>query len=168
VFRARDTRLQRPVALKILPPELAGDPEALRRFYQEGCAAAQLDHENIARIFSIGSDQDLHYIAFEYIEGTTLRQRVDAKGPLSVAEAINYTRQIAGALVHAAGRGVVHRDIKPSNLIVTPHGRAKLVDMGLARRFERGGDRGLTQTGMTLGTFDYISPQPARDPRNLR
>ncbi len=75
--------------------------------------------------------------------------------------------QIANALVHASRRGVIHRDIKPSNIILTPQGRAKLVDMGLARRFERGGDRGLTQSGMTLGTFDYISPEQARDPRDV-
>ena len=94
--------------------------------------------------------------------------RVEQHGPLSVAEAINYTLQIAGALVHASERGVVHRDIKPSNIIVTPQGRAKLVDMGLARRFEReGADDGLTQSNMTLGTFDYISPEQARDPRSV-
>ncbi len=167
VFRARDTLLDRHIALKLLPPEQAGDTEVVQRFYQEGRAAAQLDHENIARVFTIGHDANFHYIAFEYIEGTTIRQRVERYGPLGVSEAINYTLQIAGALVHAAERGVVHRDIKPSNIIVTPQGRAKLVDMGLARRFERGNDDGLTQSGMTLGTFDYISPEQARDPRDV-
>lgn len=167
VFLALDTRLDRQVALKILPPEQAEDVEVVQRFYQEGRAAARLDHENIARVFTIGHDAHFHFIAFEYIEGTTIRQRVERNGPLPVGEAINYTLQIAGALVHATERGVVHRDIKPSNIIVTPHGRAKLVDMGLARRFERGNDDGLTQSGMTLGTFDYISPEQARDPRNV-
>jgi serine/threonine-protein kinase len=168
VFRARDTRLDREVALKLLPPEQAGDVEVVQRFYQEGRAAAQLDHENIARVYTIGHDANVHYIAFEFIEGTTIRQRVEQNGPLPVSEAINYTLQIAGALVHATERGVVHRDIKPSNIIVTPQGRAKLVDMGLARRFERGAnDDGLTQSGMTLGTFDYISPEQARDPRDV-
>ena len=167
VFRALDTRLDRQVALKILPPEQANDSEVVQRFYQEGRAAARLDHENIARVYTIGNDGRYHYIAFEYIEGTTVRQRVEKNGPLPAVEAINFTLQIADALVHAAERGVVHRDIKPSNIIVTPHGRAKLVDMGLARRFERGGDDGLTQSGMTLGTFDYISPEQARDPRDV-
>jgi eukaryotic-like serine/threonine-protein kinase len=167
VFKAYDVRLHRLVALKLLPPEQSADVEVLQRFYQEAQAAAQLDHENIARVYSIGGDQNLHYIAFEYIEGTTIRQRVERNGPLPVSEAINYTLQIAGALVHATERGVVHRDIKPSNIIVTPQGRAKLVDMGLARRFEREGDSGLTQSGMTLGTFDYISPEQARDPRDV-
>ena len=167
VFRALDTPLERHVALKVLPPEQARDPEVVQRFYQEGRAAASLDHENIARVYTIGHDGRYHYIAFEYIEGTTVRQRVEQHGPLPVSEAVNYTLQIADALVHAAERGVVHRDIKPSNIIVTPHGRAKLVDMGLARRFERGVDDGLTQSGMTLGTFDYISPEQARDPRDV-
>ena len=168
VFRALDVRLDRFVALKVLPPAQAFEAENVRRFYQEGRAAARLDHENIARVFTIGQDQGLHYIAFEYIDGTTIRQRVEQFGPLPVAEAINFTLQIAGALVHASERGVVHRDIKPSNIIVTAHGRAKLVDMGLARRFEReGADDGLTQSNMTLGTFDYISPEQARDPRSV-
>ncbi|WZO97364.1 serine/threonine-protein kinase [Isosphaeraceae bacterium EP7] len=167
VYRALDAQLDRYVALKILPPEQAVDPEVVQRFYQEGRAAARLDHENIARVYSIGHDAAIHYIAFEYIDGTTIRQRVDATGPLPVGEAVNFTLQIANALIHASERGVVHRDIKPSNIIVTHQGRAKLVDMGLARRFERGGDEGLTQSGMTLGTFDYISPEQARDPRDV-
>ncbi|MGP0066069.1 MAG: protein kinase domain-containing protein [Isosphaeraceae bacterium] len=167
VFRALDTKLERLVALKLLPPDQAADGEVVRRFYQEGRSAAQLDHENIARVYSIGQDGYLHYIAFEYIEGETIRQRVEQSGPLPVPEAIDIALQIAQALVHASQRGVVHRDIKPSNIILTPQGRAKLVDMGLARRFERGSDHGLTQTGMTLGTFDYISPEQARDPRDV-
>ncbi|MBX6315909.1 MAG: serine/threonine protein kinase, partial [Isosphaeraceae bacterium] len=168
VFRALDAKLERHVALKILPPSQSGDSEVIQRFYQEARAAAKLDHENIARVYTVGCDGRYHYIAFEFIEGMTIRQRVLERGPLPVGEAINYTLQIAGALVHAAERGVVHRDIKPSNIIVTPQGRAKLVDMGLARHFERGGsDDGLTQSGMTLGTFDYISPEQARDPRDV-
>jgi serine/threonine protein kinase len=167
VFRALDTKLDRHVALKLLPPDQASDGEVVRRFYQEGRSAAQLDHENIARVYSIGQDGYFHYIAFEYIEGATIRHRVEESGPLPVAEAVDFALQIAHALVHASQRGVVHRDIKPSNIIITPQGRAKLVDMGLARRFERGCDRGLTQSGMTLGTFDYISPEQARDPRDV-
>lgn len=169
VFLAEDTRLERIVALKVLPPAQARDPDVVMRFYQEGRACARLDHENIAQVYTIGHDGRFHYIAFEFIAGKTLRQLVDERGSLSVAEAINYTLQIAAALVHAVSRGVVHRDIKPSNIIVTPQGRAKLVDMGLARHFERGRDAsdGLTQSHMTLGTFDYISPEQARDPRSV-
>ena len=167
VFRATDTKLDRQVALKLLPPDQAGDSEVVARFYQEGRSAARLDHENIARVYSIGQDGAFHYIAFEYIEGETVRQRVETAGALPVGEAVNIALEIAQALVHASLRGVVHRDIKPSNIIIMRSGRAKLVDMGLARRFERGGDNGLTQSGMTLGTFDYISPEQARDPRDV-
>ena len=167
VFRAVDLGLDRQVALKILPPEQAVDPEVVRRYHQEGRAAARLDHENIARVYTIGDDGRYHYIAFEFIDGVTIRQMVIRDGPLTVADAVHFTLQIARALVHAAEREVIHRDIKPSNIIITPSGRAKLVDMGLARQFERRGEADLTQTGMTLGTFDYISPEQARDPRDV-
>jgi hypothetical protein len=167
VFRAHDLQLDRHVALKLLPPDQTVDPEIVQRFYQEGRSAAQLDHENIARVFSIGHDGPHHFIVFEFIEGKTVRRRVDEEGPLPIPDAVDITLQIAQALVHAAERGVVHRDIKPSNIILTPQGTAKLVDMGLARRFERERDLGLTQSGMTLGTFDYISPEQARDPRDV-
>ena len=143
------------------------DPEVVARFYQEGRSAARLDHENIARVYSIGQHGAFHFIAFEFIDGETVRQRPETAGPLPVSEAVHVALEIAQALVHASERGVVHRDIKPSNIIITSTGRAKLVDMGLARRFERGGDNGLTQSGMTLGTFDYISPEQARDPRDV-
>jgi serine/threonine protein kinase len=167
VYRAHDAQLDRDVALKLLPPDQTDDPEVVQRFYQEGRSSAQLDHENIARVYSIGQDGRHHFIAFEYIEGITVRRRVDQVGPLPVGDTVDIILQITQALVHAAARGVVHRDIKPSNIILTPQGRAKLVDMGLARRFEREGDNGLTQSGMTLGTFDYISPEQARDPRDV-
>jgi hypothetical protein len=166
VLRARDTQLDRVVALKILPPEMAAEPENVRRFHQEARAAAKLDHENIARVFFCGEDQRLHFIAFEFVEGENLRTIVERRGRLPVAEAIHYLVQLAAGLDHAAHRGVVHRDIKPSNIIITPSGRAKLVDMGLARHLGSPGDKGLTQSGVTLGTFDYISPEQALEPRD--
>ncbi len=165
VFRATDVRLDRPVALKILPEEQARDPAIVARFHQEARAAARLEHENIARVFYVGEERGLHLIAFEFVQGVNVRTLIQQHGRLSVAESVNYAIQITGALMHAAARGVVHRDIKPSNIIITPTGRAKLVDMGLARRFERGGEAGLTESGMTLGTFDYISPEQATEPR---
>jgi eukaryotic-like serine/threonine-protein kinase len=167
VYRALDTKLDRHVALKLLPPDQGTDQEVVARFYQEGRSAARLDHENIARVYSIGQHGSFHFIAFEFIEGETVRARTESAGALPVSEAVHIALEIAQALVHASERGVVHRDIKPSNIIITSSGRAKLVDMGLARRFERGGDNGLTQSGMTLGTFDYISPEQARDPRDV-
>ena len=166
VIRARDTQLERFVALKILPPEMAHETENVQRFHQEAKAAAKLDHENIARVFYCGEDQGLHFIAFEFVEGMNLRVMLDQRGRLPVAEAVRYILQIAAGLEHAATRGVVHRDVKPSNIIVTPTGRAKLVDMGLARNLERKGEIDLTQSGVTLGTFDYISPEQALEPRD--
>src|SRR5439155_26714962 len=133
VIRARDTQLDRMVALKILPPDMAADPEVVRRFQQEARAAARLDHENIARVYYCGDDQGLYFISFEFVEGENLRALLDRRGPLPVSEAVHYLVQITLGLAHASARGVVHRDIKPSNIIVTPDGRAKLVDMGLAR-----------------------------------
>jgi serine/threonine protein kinase len=166
VIRARDTQLDRTVALKVLPPEMADDPENVRRFHQEARSAAKLDHENIARVFFCGEDQKLHFIAFEFVEGDTLRTLMERRGRLPVQESLHYMMQIAAGLAHAAARGVVHRDIKPSNIIISPNGRAKLVDMGLARMAETPMDHALTQSGVTLGTFDYISPEQALEPRD--
>jgi len=165
VIRARDTQLDRTVALKILPPEMAVDSESVRRFHQEARAAAKLDHENIARVFFCGEDQGLHFIAFEFVEGENLRTLLERRGRIPVPEAIHYLLQIATGLAHASARGVVHRDVKPSNIIISANGRAKLVDMGLARSLEPQSDGGLTQPGVTLGTFDYISPEQALEPR---
>jgi serine/threonine protein kinase len=145
---------------------MALDEENVRRFHQEARAAAKLDHENIARVFFCGEDQRLHFIAFEFVEGANLRTVLEQRGRLQVGEAVHYMLQVAAGLAHAAARGVVHRDIKPSNIIVTPNGRAKLVDMGLARSKEPHAEEGLTQSGVTLGTFDYISPEQALEPRD--
>ena len=167
VFRALDTRLARTVALKVLPPDQAADRDTLLRFQNEAQSAARLDHDNIARVHYVGEDRGLHYIVFEFIAGVNIRELVEAKGPLPLAEAISYTLQAAEALAHAARRNVVHRDIKPSNLLITPEGQVKLIDMGLARLREvNSAAADLTASGITLGTFDYISPEQARDPRN--
>lgn len=167
VFRALDTQLGRTVALKVLPPDQASDPDALQRFQNEAQSAARLDHDNIARAFYVGEDRGLHFIVFEFIEGVNVRLLVERKGPLPLAEAVSYTLQVAEALAHADARSVVHRDIKPSNVLITPEGRVKLIDMGLARlRHADPAVADLTASGVTLGTFDYISPEQARDPRN--
>lgn len=167
VFRALDTMLNREVALKVLPRDQGADEETRRRFQNEAQSAARLDHENIARVYYVGEDRGLNYIVFEFIEGVNLRDLVERKGPLAAPEALGYTLQIAHALAHASSRDVVHRDIKPSNLLIMADGRAKLVDMGLARlhQVHANGDD-LTASGVTLGTFDYISPEQARDPRS--
>src|SRR6202166_794577 len=105
VLRARDTQLDRIVALKILPPEMADDPENVRRFHQEGRSAARLDHENVARVFYCGEDQRLHFIAFEFVEGDNLRTIVERRGRLPVSEALPYLIQVTAGLCHAAERG---------------------------------------------------------------
>lgn len=167
VFRGWDTELHRTVAVKVLSTYQAGDEESQRRFQTEARSAARLDHPNIARVHYVGEDRGTRYIVFEFIEGTNIRDMVHANGPLPLADALNFTLQIANALVHAGEREIVHRDIKPSNILITPDGLAKLVDMGLARsdHFDQT-EREHTATGVTLGTFDYISPEQARNPRD--
>lgn len=164
VFRALDLRLGRPVALKLLPPDAANDEDTLRRFEKEARSAARLDHEHIARVHYRGEDRGYRFIALEYVEGKNLRDLVAERGPLAPAESVRIVLQIADALAHVSRRGVVHRDIKPSNVIVAADGRIKLIDLGLAR-VQHSADDELTTTGTTLGTFDYIAPEQARDPR---
>lgn len=166
VFRAHDTMLNRTVAVKVLAPNQSRDEDTLRRFQNEAQSAARLDHEHIGRVHYVGEDRGWHYIVFEFIEGENLRDHIDHQGPLSLADTLKYLDQLGTALDHASGREVVHRDIKPSNVIITPEGRAKLVDMGLARLHQvEAPQEDLTASGVTLGTFDYISPEQARDPR---
>ena len=155
------------MAVKVLSQRQSQDEETVRRFKQEAQSAARLDHDNIARVYFVGEHELWHFIVFEFIEGTNIRDLVDEQGPLDIEDAVAYTLQTAEALAHACERDVVHRDIKPSNILITPQGRAKLVDMGLARlqQVEASGDD-LTASGVTLGTFDYISPEQARDPRS--
>jgi len=166
VFRAVDTRLNRTVALKVLSVDQAADEETRLRFQNEARSAARLDHENIARVHYVGEDRGLHYIVFEFIEGVNIRAMVERKGRLPLTEAVSYTLQVAEALAHAASRDVVHRDIKPSNVLIMPDGHVKVIDMGLARLRRIAAEADLTASGVTLGTFDYISPEQARDPRD--
>lgn len=176
VFLAKDTRLNRRVALKILAPEHTASQSSMDRFRNEARAAAKLDHENIARVHYLGgqfsqelasqiSSPALPFIAFEFVEGTNVRQLIREHGAFNAEDAIRIAIQLANALRHTAACGVVHRDVKPSNVIITPAGRAKLVDLGLARTDDPDASRDLTVAGTTLGTFDYISPEQAKDPR---
>ncbi|MBT6055986.1 MAG: serine/threonine protein kinase, partial [Planctomycetaceae bacterium] len=166
VFKALDTTLDRTVAVKVLAGHRSTDEEMLRRFRNEAQSAARLNHENIGLVHAVGSSDGWHFIVFEYIEGTNLRDLVRQRGPLAVATVVDISMQIAAALDHACHRDVTHRDIKPSNILLTPEGRAKLVDMGLARLQHIAGEQDLTVSGITLGTFDYISPEQARDARS--
>ena len=168
VFKALDTTLDRIVAVKVVASESISSDDLQRRFLIEAQSTARLDHPNIARIHFVGRDRGLPYIVFEYIDGVNLRDMVLSHGPIPLGDALSYTCQIAHALAHAWQKEVVHRDIKPSNILVTREGQAKLVDMGLARFRQVGAaENDLTTTGVTLGTFDYISPEQARDPREV-
>jgi serine/threonine-protein kinase len=164
VFRARDEHLDRTVAIKVIP-FVGDDPDLQRRFRNEAQSAAKLDHPRIARVYDVGHHDEWHYIVFEYIEGTNIRDLVTSNGVLSIDEAVFYTSQLADALQHASDRGIVHRDIKPSNILICGEGGIKLVDMGLARSDNLDFSEDMTASGVTLGTFDYISPEQAHDPR---
>ncbi|MEM8865304.1 MAG: serine/threonine-protein kinase [Planctomycetota bacterium] len=167
VFRGRDVALQRTVAVKVLATHNATGGDIAKRFEVEAQSAARLDHPNIARIYHVGQEHGLQYIVFEFIDGQNLRDIVADYGPQPVTNVLSYAVQLADALAHAWQRQVVHRDIKPSNILVTKIGQAKLVDMGLARLHQvEPSDQDLTATGATLGTFDYIAPEQARDPRD--
>ncbi|MDR0522583.1 MAG: serine/threonine protein kinase [Planctomycetaceae bacterium] len=167
VYLATDTALDRDVAVKVLPQQKTTDHGIVARFMNEARSAARLNHEHIAQVYFAGEESGIPFIAFEYVEGINVRTMIEENDVFSLPQALNYLLQIAHALSHAAAHGVVHRDVKPSNILITPQGKAKLIDMGLARLLdpdEAGND--LTASGVTLGTFDYISPEQARDPRN--
>jgi formylglycine-generating enzyme required for sulfatase activity/dienelactone hydrolase/predicted Ser/Thr protein kinase len=157
VFLADDTSLHRKVALKFLPSALAEDPESRDRFLVEARAAAALSHPNICVIHEVGEVEGRPFIAMEYVEGETLRDKVRT-GPLGVEEVLSITSQVAAGLEEAHGKGIVHRDIKSSNIMVTARGQAKIMDFGLAK--VKGGPA-LTRTQTTLGTAAYMSPEQA-------
>jgi eukaryotic-like serine/threonine-protein kinase len=165
VFRATDLELSRDVALKILHPATTHDPSLIARFRNEARACAQLNHDNIARVYLSGCVDGLFFIAYELAAGITIRDLIQQRGKLSAEEAVNYAIQVTLALNHLNAEGVVHRDIKPSNIMLTERGRVKVVDLGLARREVADSIGDLTVAGTTLGTFDYIAPEQARDPR---
>ena len=167
VYLGVDQALDRKVALKVLPMQRAHDSASVARFMNEAKSAARLNHEHIAQVYFAGEHNGIPFIAFEYVEGINIRTYVEEHGVLPLPRAINYLLQITHALAHAATHQVIHRDVKPSNILITPNGRAKLIDMGLARLLTHANvDNDLTASGVTLGTFDYISPEQARDPRN--
>ncbi len=165
VFRAHDEQLDRTVAIKVIP-FVGEDVDLQRRFRNEAKSAAKLDHPRIASIFGVGQHGDWYYIIFEYIRGTNVRDLVTKGGVLSIDDAVYYTCELAAALQHAADRGIVHRDIKPSNVLIGQDNNIKLVDMGLARSDNLELSEDMTASGVTLGTFDYISPEQAHDPRD--
>lgn len=158
VYKAEDIKLKRCVALKFLPPHLMDSPELKERFLVEAQAAAALNHPNICVIHEVGESEERPYIAMEFVDGETLRDRI-RKGPLKTEEALDIAVQIAAGLGEAHGKGIIHRDIKSANIMVTTKGQAKVMDFGLAKL--RGGSS-LTKSQTTLGTVAYMSPEQAR------
>src|SRR5947209_15912042 len=170
VYRARDTRLRRDVAIKVLPVSLLHDPERLRRFEQEAQAAAALNHPNILAVFQMGTYEGAPYLVTELLDGGTLRD-ILRRGPLPLRKAIDYCVQIAHGLAAAHEKGIVHRDLKPENMFITSDGRAKILDFGLARQMFAFARADLTNSptldrhtdpGTVLGTVGYMSPEQVR------
>src|SRR5262245_57299248 len=169
VYRARDTRLGRDVAVKVISPDRSRDPERLRRFEQEARAVAALNHPNILSLHHAGSENGLAYVVFELLEGETLGRRL-RRGPLPARQAVDYAIQICRGLAAAHDQGIVHRDLKPENLFLTAGGPVKILDFGLAKlmdpdkRADANGSEARTATdpGLTVGTIGYMSPEQVR------
>src|SRR5213080_2763592 len=172
VYLAEDTKLGRKVALKLLAKELTQNRDRLSRFDQEAFAASALNHPNILTIYELGDEGGRHFIATEYVEGQTLRKRLQTT-PMEIVEVLDVAIQIAGALEEAHAASIIHRDIKPENVMIRRNGHVKVLDFGLAKLMERqepeltdteAVTRALVQTdaGMVLGTSQYMSPEQAR------
>src|ERR1700730_11310785 len=169
VYRARDTRLVREVAIKVLPEALSSDQERLRRFEKEARSASALNHPNIVTIHDIGSESGVSYLAMELGDGTTLRQQL-MSGPLPIKKLLQIAPQIAEGLARAHEAGIVHRDLKPENVMVKKDGLVKILDFGLAKLSSTGSGSGEgsqlptmtgTQPGVVVGTVGYMSPEQA-------
>ncbi len=165
VYRARDARLNRDVAIKVLPAAFARDPERLRRFQQEAQAIAALNHPNILAIHDFGEHEGSPYLVTEFLEGETLRERL---GAMPLRKAIESAEQIARGLSAAHDKEIVHRDLKPENIFITRDGRVKILDFGLAKlaRPESTADAATlasqTEPGVMLGTVGYMSPEQVK------
>jgi len=158
VYKAHDIRLRRDVAIKLLPSELSNDSERLARFYVEARAASALNHPNVGTIFDIDNAEGIHFIAMEYVQGATIRQKISSRS-ISVDSALNLAMQMARGLFAAHQKGIVHRDVKPENIMVTEEGLVKIMDFGLAKVI---GGTNMTVAGTTMGTISYMSPEQVR------
>ena len=169
VFRARDTRLGREVAIKVLASMLAKDPDRLRRFEQEARAASLLNHPNILNVHDIGTQGEIPYVVYELLEGENLRSRMHST-TISPKKAIDHALQVARGLAAAHEKGIVHRDLKPENLFITRDGHIKILDFGLAKLtqpLDSGSASNLqtaagTEAGVIMGTVGYMSPEQVR------
>jgi serine/threonine-protein kinase len=159
VFRARDRQLERRVAIKILHQHYAEDPEYLERFRREARAVAKLSHPNIVTVIDRGDDDGRQYIVFEHVEGENLKELVIRSGRLPVRRALELALAVADGLAFAHNHGLVHRDVKPQNVLLNRDGEVKVTDFGIARSLHV--EQGVTQTGMVLGTGEYLAPEQA-------
>src|SRR5271157_3535463 len=159
VYRAQDRLLERPVALKVLFPELSVDRSFVDRFRREARAAANLSHPNIVPVFDWGEDSGTYFIVMEFVDGRPLSSILRTAGPLHPDRAAEITADVAGALSYAHRHGVVHRDVKPGNVLITEEGIIKVTDFGIARAVNT--EESLTQTGAVMGTATYFSPEQA-------
>src|SRR5579883_3677462 len=160
VYLARDTRLNRRVALKILAPERISNPRAVARFQREARVGAQLQHENLVRVYDFGECNGRFFLVMEFIEGRTIGHLLSEQEPMPPATAVRLVRQVALGLAHAHRKGLIHRDVNPYNILVTHEGIAKLADLGLA--IDIADEDRVTREGATVGTFDYVAPEQAR------
>src|SRR2546425_10293895 len=160
VFLAHDLTLEREVAIKVLPPDVAQDEQVVRRFQQEAKTAAKLDHPNIIPIYRVESEGGLNYFVMKYISGTSLEDLLEKREPLAVPEIQRILWEAACALGHAHQRGVVHRDVKPANIMFDHDGRVMLTDFGISKALQAA--TGLTATGMIIGTPHYMAPEQAK------
>ena len=161
VFLCEHPGMRRQVAVKVLPPKQASDPETLERFYREAESLARLDHRNIIHAYDVAQDGGIHYLVMEYVKGVTLEECVNKDGALGAERAYDYLRQAALGLQHAFEAGIVHRDIKPSNFLITETGVVKILDLGLARFFEQDNELSSRFGGAMMGTIDYMAPEQA-------
>src|SRR5262245_34987864 len=173
VYRARDTKLKREVAVKILPAEFSRDPDRVGRFQREAESLAALNHQNIAAIYDLQQSDATRFLILEFVEGDTLADILQKRGALPVEEALEIAKQICEALEAAHEKGIIHRDLKPANVKITPDGKVKVLDFGLAKAMEPGTSNpslsnsptlsmAATNAGVILGTAAYMSPEQAK------
>jgi len=159
VYLAYDEILSREVAIKVLRPEYANDPEFIERFDREAQAATSLSHPNIVNIYDVGEEEDILYIVMEYVRGRTLKEYIQQQGAVDVVEAVEIMKQLTNAIGQAHVSGLIHRDIKPQNILMDDHGNVKITDFGIAIALSA---TALTQTNSILGSVHYLSPEQAR------
>lgn len=164
VYKARDKKLKRTVALKRLLKDSGAREKGLARFLKEAQAIANLNHQNIVNIHDLGEDQEGHFIVMEYVEGETLSAKIAREGKLEPREVIDLARPVGQALSFAHRKGIIHRDIKPTNILISKEGTPKIVDFGLAQ-IERESE--LSKSGYGMGTIDYMPPEQRRDAKNV-